>query len=310
MRRRIPSLGALMAFDAAARHLSVTRAADELALTESAVSRQISQLEDQLKVKLFHRVKRRLSLTHAGHSYARDVSESLERLEKDTFDVMANEGEGVSLEIAVLPTVGSDWLIPRLNGFYERFPGVTVNLHARSSRFLFSETRLDGALCYGTQTWPGAGTDLLFEETLVVVAGRSILAQSPRAWTVDKILGQRLLHLATRSGAWVSWSALHGGSELNLLKGPRFELQSMVIAAACAGQGLALVPRFLIEPQLASGELQVISPLTLRSEGLYYFAYPEEKVAEPHLAHFRHWLQEHAVQFREQGHRENPPAPK
>lgn len=289
-----------MAFDAAARHASITRAADELALTESAVSRQISQLEDQLGVQLFHRVKKRLSLTRAGAAYARDVAEALERLEKDTFDVMSNEGEGGTLEIGVLPTVGSLWLIPRMADFYARHPKMTVNMSARSSRFLFSETNLDGALCFGTATWPGAVSDFLFEEELMVVAGGRLLEQAA-PWTTETVLSQRLLHLVTRPAAWPSWAAAAGVGGLNLLKGPRFELQSMLIEAACAGLGLALLPRFLIDARLHRGDLQVVSDVSLRSEGSYYFAFPEEKAGEPQLELFRQWLQEHARQFREAG---------
>jgi LysR family transcriptional regulator, glycine cleavage system transcriptional activator len=290
-------MSALMAFDAAARHGSITRAADELALTESAVSRQISQLEDQLGVELFHRIKKRLSLTRAGTAYARDVAEVLERLEKDTFDVMATEGEGGTLEIAVLPTVGSQWLIPRMTDLYARHPKLTVSLSARSSRFLFSETRFDGALCFGTATWPGAQTDYLFDEDLAVVAGGDLLRQET-PWTPDTILQQRLLHLVTRPASWATWAAAAGMSGLNLLKGPRFELQSMLIEAAVAGQGIALLPRFLIEAPLARGELKVVSEVGVRSDGAYYFAFPEEKAGEPQLQVFRAWLQEHARRFR------------
>ena len=310
MRRRIPSMSALMAFDAAARHASITRAADELALTESAVSRQISQLEDQLGVQLFHRIKKRLSLTRAGTAYARDIAGALERLEKDTLDVMANEGEGGTLEIAVLPTVGSQWLIPRMTDLYEQQPKMTVNLSARSSRFLFSETSFDGALCFGSATWPGAQSDFLFEEELVVVAGPRLLQQhAPPPWSPETVLAGRLLHLVTRPEAWGSWAAAHGGGHPNLLKGPRFETQSMVIGAACAGQGLALLPRFLIGTPLHRGDLQVVCDLSVRSEGSYYFAYPEEKAGEPQLQVFRDWLQEHARRFREGAPDVDAPAP-
>jgi DNA-binding transcriptional LysR family regulator len=293
-------MSALMAFDAAARHASITRAADELALTESAVSRQISQLEDQLGVQLFHRVKKRLSLTRAGEAYARDVADVLERLERDTFEVMANEGEGGSLEIAVLPTVGTLWLIPRMTDLYERHPKLTVNLSARSSRFLFSETSFDGALCFGAATWPGAQSDFLFDEELVVVAGRQLVQQhAPSAWDTETVLSHRLLHLVTRSDAWPAWAAATGASGSNLLKGTRFELQSMLIEAACANQGVALLPRFLIEAPLQRGDLRIVSDVSVRSEGSYYFSFPEEKAGEPQLELFRTWMQEHARRFRE-----------
>jgi DNA-binding transcriptional LysR family regulator len=296
-----------MAFDAAARHASITRAADELALTESAVSRQISQLEDQLGVQLFHRVKKRLSLTRAGEAYARDVADVLERLERDTFEVMANEGEGGNLEIAVLPTVGSLWLIPRMTDLYERHPKLTVNLSARSSRFLFSETTFDGALCFGAATWPGAVSEFLFDEELVAVAGRHLVEQHPEpTWDAETVLSHRLLHLVTRPGAWAAWATAAGASGANLLKGTRFELQSMLIEAACANQGVALLPRFLIEAPLQRGDLRIVSDASLRSEGSYYFSFPEEKAGEPQLELFRAWLQEHALRFREGG--TEPPA--
>jgi DNA-binding transcriptional LysR family regulator len=296
MRRRIPSLGALMAFDATARHASVTRAADELALTESAISRQISQLESQLEVPLFHRVKKRLSLTRAGVAYARDVASALERLERDTADVMANEGAGGALEIAVLPTVGSQWLIPRLPDFYERHPKLTMSMSARSNRFLFSETTFDGALCFGAPNWPGAHSDFLFDEELVVVAGGRMLQEAP-SWTPERIVQERLLHLVTRPEAWRAWGASAGVEGLNMLKGPRFELQMMVVEAACAGLGVALVPRFLVSSQLQQGTLRIVSDISVRDQGSYYFAYPEEKAGEPQLESFRSWLKEQAQRF-------------
>ena len=298
MRRRIPSISSLMAFDAAARHTSITRAADELALTESAVSRQISQLEGQLGVQLFHRIKKRLSLTRAGVAYARDVAASLERLEKNTFDVMSGEGRGGTLEIAVLPTVGAQWLIPRMAQLLEQFPDMTVNLHARSNRFLFSETSLDGALCFGTAVWPGARSEHLFDERLLVVAGGQFIKQSV-GWRAPDILMQPLLHLVTRPNAWPSWASAAEVGGVNPLRGNRFETQALLIAAACAGLGLALLPRFLIEPQLRRRELKVVSDISLRSDGAYYFAYPEEKAGEPQLQAFRDWLLECARDFQE-----------
>ena len=290
MRRRIPSISALIAFDAVARHSSINRAADELALTESAVSRQISQLEDQLGVALFHRIKKRLSLTRAGASYARDVSRALERLEKNTFDVMANEGEGGTLEIATLPTVGALWMIPRMPQFHALHPKLAINWSSRSSRFLFSETTLDGAICFGSASWPGAQMDLLFQEELLVVASGQ-LAKKHASWSPEQILQEPRLHLVTRPTAWAAWSTEAGGADTNLMKGQRFQVQALLIAAACAGLGLALLPRFLIEAPLRRGELKVISPVPVKSDGAYYFAYPEEKAGEPHLQLFRSWLQ-------------------
>ena len=299
MRRRIPSINAMLAFDAAARHQSVTRAADELALTESAVSRQISLLEEQLGVRLFNRIKKRISLTRAGTIYSAHVAQTIERIERDTLEIMAHEGEGGILEIASLPTVGTQWLIPRLTTLYEERPDITVNVHARSSRFLFGETPLDGALYFGKASWPGAVSDYLFDEELVPV-GRPDLLDCDARPSAETIASHRLLHLMTRPDAWREWCMAAEVDHVNVMRGPRFEIQAMLISAACAGHGVALLPRFLIADQLNSGQLKVLSERSVRSEGAYYFSYPEEKAAEPHLLHFRAWLQEQTRLFREQ----------
>lgn len=302
MRRRIPSINAMVAFDAAARHQSVTRAADELALTESAVSRQISLLEEQLGVRLFNRIKKRISLTRAGTIYSAHVAQTIERIERDTLEIMAHEGEGGILEIASLPTVGTQWLIPRLTTLYDERPDITVNIHARSARFLFGETALDGAIYFGKASWPGAVSDYLFDEELVPVGRPELLDRQARPGAAT-IAGHRLLHLMTRPDAWRAWCMVAEVNDINVMRGPRFEIQSMLISAACSGHGVALLPRFLIADQLRSGKLKVLSDLSVRSEGAYYFSYPEEKTAEPNLLHFRAWLQEQTRLFREQSER-------
>lgn len=297
MRRRLPSIGALTAFDAAARHLSITRAAAELALTESAVSRQISLLEEQLGVRLFHRIKKRISLTRAGAMYCERVMQTIERIERDTQEVMGYEGGGMMLEVAALPTVGSQWLVPRLASFHAERPGATVHVSARSTRFFFSETALDGALYFGAPDWAGAHADYLFDEVLIPV-GNPALLRGAAPFRPEDIVRCRLLHLMTRPEAWRRWCDAAGLDEINAMRGPRFEIQSMLISAACAGLGVALLPRFLIGDQLRSGKLRVLSDLEVRSEGAYYFAYPEEKAADPVLADFRAWLQAQSESLR------------
>lgn len=131
MRRKIPSTAALQAFDAAARHESFTRAADELALTQSAICRQIAALEDFLGVALFRRTRRGVRLTEAGISYSRKVAARLDAVERDTLSVMAHRGSGATLEIATVPTFATRWLLPRLPAFLAGHPDVTVNLSTR-----------------------------------------------------------------------------------------------------------------------------------------------------------------------------------
>jgi DNA-binding transcriptional LysR family regulator len=278
-----------MAFSAAAKHLSVTRAASELALSESAVSRQIAQLEAQLGVRLFHRIKKRITLTRAGTAYSTRVAQTIERIERDTLEIMGYEADGTVLDIAALPTVGTEWLIPRLPDFYARNPGIAVNVSARNTRFFFSETALDGALYFGEPDWPGTQADYLFDEVLLPVGSPKLIGKRAEL-RASEIAELRLLHLVSRPDAWRRWfdAAELGGA--NVIRGPRFDIQSTLISAANSGLGVALLPEFLISDQLASGKLKVLSSLTLRSAGSYYFACPEEKADNPLLSAFRAWL--------------------
>ena len=155
MRRRIPSTAALLAFELAARHESFTRAAEELSLTQSAICRQIAGLEEFLGLRLFRRTKRGVTLTEAGLSYSRQITARLDAVERDTLSVMAHHGRGATIELAVVPTFATRWLLPRLGGFLASHPGVTVNLTNRSRPFLFAETELDAALYFGDAGWPG-----------------------------------------------------------------------------------------------------------------------------------------------------------
>lgn len=289
-------MSALIAFEAAARHQSITRAASEIALTESAVSRQIAALEEQLGVRLFHRIRKRISLTPAGAVYGAQVGQLLERLERETQEVMAHEGEGGVLAIASLPTVGSAWLIPRLGDFQARHPEIVVHVSARSTRFLFPESALDGALFFGQPNWPGADADYLFGEELLPVGAPGLL-EPGTALSAQTLAGCRLLHLMTRPNAWRDWCRAAGITEGNPARGARFETQAMLIGAACAGQGLALLPRFLIEDDLRGGRLRIAWATPLTTDGAYYFAYPHEKAASPPLLAFRGWLREQAASF-------------
>src|SRR5688500_11860769 len=155
MRRKIPSTAWLTAFESAARHQSYTRAADELALTQSAVCRQIGALEDVLGVRLFRRSGRGVALTEAGRRYSQQVARQLDQVEQDTVELMSTGGTGGMLELAVVPTFGTRWLVPRLPDFLARHAGVHVHLAAQSRPFLFEGTPFDAAIYAGETLWPG-----------------------------------------------------------------------------------------------------------------------------------------------------------
>jgi LysR family glycine cleavage system transcriptional activator len=258
MRKGIPKLAALQIFEAAARHESFTRAAEELSLTQSAVCRQVAGLEAHLGVGLFQRVKKRVVLTSHGRHYAGQIRKNLDRIERDTLELMAQRGVGQILELAVVPTFASQWLIPRLPQFKALRPDVTVNLSIRTEPFLFSDSSFDAAIYFGATIWPGTQGQLLFREGPVLPVCSPALLPNGRPLTPEQLAELPLLHLSTRPDAWRDWFAQNGmGQDLQAVRGARYELFSMLASAASAGLGVALIPAIMLSSELESGRLRV-----------------------------------------------------
>jgi len=279
----------LRVFEAAARHLSFSDAAAELCLTQGAVSRQISALEDGLRLKLFHRAHKRLVLTDAGLAYLPEVRACLSRLEAATLDLLAHQGSGGILNLAILPTFGAKWLIPRMASFWQAHPNVNVNFTTRAVAFDFSNERLDAAIHFGDNSWPGVQYHRLMGEEVVPVCAPSLLL-NPGLTRPEDLDRHTLLQHTTRPNAWVEWLGAAGVSQINGLKGPRFEHFSMVIQAAIAGIGVAVLPEFLVKDEIAAGRLKVPFDIAVRSHHAYYLVHPEEKADLPALRAFRDWL--------------------
>ena len=297
MRRTIPSTTALLAFELAARHESFTRAADELALTQSAICRQIAGLEDFLGVRLFARTRRGVRLTEAGLSYSRQISARLDAVERDTLSVMAHHGRGAAIELAVVPTFATRWLLPRLGGFLARHPDVTVNLTNRTRPFLFAETEFDAALHYGEAGWPGTEAHFLMPENAVPVCSPRLLAGRP-GLAPEAIAALPLLQQTTRPYAWRQWFGSLGLRVGHDMTGTRHELFSMLAQAAMHDMGVALIPPFLIREELDSGRLVVPFDHACRSDKAYYLIIPERKAETASLAAFRDWLVDAAAGYR------------
>ncbi|WOD29685.1 LysR family transcriptional regulator [Alloalcanivorax xenomutans] len=308
MRRKIPSTAALIGFEAAARHQSFTKAAEELALTQSAVCRQIAALEDFLGVKLFRRSRPGVRLTEAGRDYSRRVSVHLDELERDTLAVMGDHGAANTLELAVVPTFGTRWLLPRLKDFRRAHPGVTVNLTNRTKPFLFAETRFDAAIYFGDGDWPGTEATLLMHEEPMPVCSPRLIAPE-RELDAQTIAGLTLLQQTTRPYAWREWFDSAGLRVERDMTGPRFELFTMLAEAAMQDMGIALIPPFLIREELASGRLILPLPHSYRSSWAYHFILPEQKAENPLLLLFRDWLVAEIEHFRERGGLTAAPAP-
>ena len=296
MRRfKIPNMGALLAFEAAARHESFTHAAKELFLTESAISRQIATLEGQLGVRLFVRAKQRVVLTRAGRLYGTQVRRALEHLDRDTLSIIAHGSGGGYLELAVLPTFASQWLIPRMGDFNARFPDLRVNMGVRTDTFSFAESHFEAAIHYGKPTWQGTAADYLFGEEVVPVCSPDLLRRPVKK--PHELLAYPLLHSTTRPDAWPRWFAELGVDDPSTMQGVRYELHTMLISGAAAGLGIALVPKFFVDGHL--GALGLIVPYEAASvaDAAYYLVYPTELSHSKPLESFRSWLLDQALAY-------------
>lgn len=302
MPRKIPSLQALSCFEAAARHESYTLAAQELALTQGAVSRQIAALEAFLGLVLFRRTRHGVALTPAGAAYARQVAGRLDALERDTLDAMAapDPRSPGAVHLAAVPTFATRWLLPRLPALAQAHPGLTVHVEVATRPFLFSGSGHDAALYAGTAEqvagWPGTEATLLMHEEVLPVASPGLLAahSSRRRWAPADLVGLPLLQQSTRPEGWRQWFAAMGVSAADgpqALQGPRYELFSMLAVAASHGLGVALVPRMLVEAELARGELVIACQKPLRGQRGYYFVTPATDPASPAaVGLLRTWL--------------------
>lgn len=301
MRRKIPSTAALVSFEAAARHESFTKAAEELSLTQSAICRQIGSLESFLGIELFRRSRRGVKLTEAGLSYSRRVATQLDAVERDTLSVMGNQGAN-AIELAVVPTFGTQWLLPRLKDFQQSQPDVTVNLTNRTRPFLFADTDFDAAIYFGDAEWPGTESHRLMGENPVPVCSPALLEKASQLDPAE-IATLPLLQQTTRPYAWRQWFS---GLEMNVARdmtGPRYELFSMLAQAASHEMGIALIPPFLIQRELKEQRLVIANPHALASPKAYYLMIPVRKVESASLGAFRDWLVEQARTYEHESFR-------
>lgn len=298
MRRKIPATHTLLCFEAAARHESYTRAAQELALTQSAVSRQVAALETYLGQALFQRTRHGVALTPRGQEYARQVAERLLALERDTLNAMSTQGTQGAVHLAAVATFATRWLIPRLPELRTRHPDIVVHIETRTRPFLFADTGFDAALYAGTAeqvaNWAGTESVLLLHEEVLPVCAPALLGGAP-ALAPEAVAGLPLLQQSTRPFGWRQWFDAQGVAAEHALSGPRYELFSMTTAAAIHGLGVALVPRLLIADELARGVLVVACDRALRDARAYYLVTPVRSDVTSALGLFREWLISAAV---------------
>ncbi|MCU4119040.1 transcriptional regulator GcvA [Variovorax sp. N23] len=287
---QLPSLAALRTFEAAARHMSFTKAAEELHLTQSAVSRQIRTMEEYLGVLLFQRVKQRLVLTEVGRSYLIEIRSALEQMQEATVNLLAHRGRGGMLVLATPPAFATKWLIPRLADFYKLNPQIVINLVTRAKPFDFSTESIDAAIHYGNNDWPGVLSDRLMGDDVDIVCSLSYANVRPPIRNAKDLALHVLLQQSTRPHLWHDWMETRGVSPYNAWSGPRFEHFYMMMQAAIGGLGIALLPRMLVKDDLAEGRLIVPFDGSHKSRDAYCLVYPPEKRNDPKIEVFRRWL--------------------
>ena len=300
-RKLLPSTSALAAFDSVARLGSFSGAAEELSLTQGAISRQVSGLEDQLGVALFDRTSRGVKLTAAGADYAKAVAHALAQIRSASLHVMTKRHSD-QLTLAILPTFGTRWLMPRIPGFVARHPEITLNFVTRIGMFDFDRDGVDMAIHIGPMgekgpQWPGAKCTFLMEEMVAPVCSPAFLAAHPIGSPHD-LLRLPLLHMASRPGAWGHWFESLGIAEAPG-QGMRFEQFGSVAQACIAGLGVALMPLFLIDSELAEGQVVEAYPHQVRSPSAYYAVAPVSKMQFRPVAAFRAWLMEEVGRFQQ-----------
>lgn len=293
MRGKIPKTELLVTFEVVARHESYTRAAEELALTQSAVFRQVNALEEFLHTSLFDHAKKRIFLNAAGKYYLSIVKETLNRLERDTDTIMTWQPTVQVIELAVNPTFSTHWLIPNLHEFNKLHPDIIVNIHSLANIGDFLSREYDAVIMRENFCAPWSEVEYLFEEEILPVCSGSLLTSVDQKLSVKELLNEfPLLHQSTRMTGWEEWFALSDVTSPLVNKGPRFDLLSMLIAAVRSNLGVALLPRFAIQHDLDSGDMVIPCDVPMRTGNRFIMTWREEKAEYPHLQKFRDWLLE------------------
>ncbi len=289
-RRLFPSISSLRALEALERLGSASAAADELALTQSAVSRQLQALEQQMGVDLIRRDRKRLGLTPAARRYAIEMREVLDQVARASSRLRFGPTGG-TLALAILPAFGMRWLVPRLPAFASLHPEITINMTTRLRPFAFESEEFDAAIHFGQPDWPDSENLLLRHEQVVPVCAPGLLPEGTPLPRPADIRRMPLLHIQTRPLAWQNWFADRGVEVGAPLPGTLYDQYATIIQAALHGLGVALMPDFLIERELAQGRLLALDDRPSEMQGAYYLVWPRTKSQDPALLAFRDWLE-------------------
>lgn len=290
--RRLPPLNALRAFEAAARHGSFTRAADELSVTQTAISHQVRQLEELLQVRLFRRLTRRVELTAEGRLLLPGLSEGFDRLAEAVASI-GQRGDDRVLTVSVTPSFGSKWLVGRLPRFWRGHADVELRLHHTMDLVEFGRDEVDMAVRYGSGEWPGLAAEYLLSVDLVPVCSPQLLERGPKLEEPADLAHHTLLHEEDYE-EWSQWLTAAGVEGVEVRRGPVLDDGWVMLQLAVAGEGVALGSLALVADDLAAGRL--VSPFDLRlsTGSAYYVVYPQGALNDPKVRAFRDWLLQEA----------------
>jgi LysR family glycine cleavage system transcriptional activator len=296
MSRRLPPLNSLRAFEAAARHLSFTKAAEELHVTPAAISQQVKNLEDYCGTPLFRRLTRALILTDAGQAVLPLLREGFDKLAEAMVRLEALERSGV-LTVSVGPSFGAKWLVPRLDRFRAAHPEYDVRIDATDALADFGADGVDVALRYGRGVYDRLHADCLMAEVSFPVCSPSLLAGPHPLRRPDDLRHHTLLHVQWKMESdaapnWRMWLRAAGVDGVDAERGPRFSMEGMAVQAAVEGQGVALASGSLVGDDLKAGRLvRPFPPAAGEATAFrYYLVYPEATAANPKVAAFRAWV--------------------
>jgi LysR family glycine cleavage system transcriptional activator len=290
MSRSLPSLNDLRTFEAVSRHGSFTSAAEELNVTQSAVSRMIKGLEEHLELKLFERTGRQIRLTEDGTYYSEKISKAMDILEVASRELVdTRAGRGI-LSIGMLPTFGTKWLLPRLGAFMQLHPELTLDVTSCDGAVDFSSQRIDVAILFGYGNWNGAQAEPLMSEELKVVCSPRIMDGPYPLTDHDQLRRHNLIAHSTRPGTWTHWLQAVGANTDGYDKPLRLEHFYMVLQAAKSGLGIGLLPSYLADDDIANGSLTAPFPARVVSPGGYYLVTPWDKTDLPRVKAFREWV--------------------
>jgi LysR family glycine cleavage system transcriptional activator len=288
MPRRLPILNALKSFEAAARHESFTRAAQELCVTQGAISHQVKSLEADIGVKLFHRERQRLLITEAGREYLAVVRDALDRIAIGTERLVQRQSSG-ALTVSTSPDFAAKWLVHRLGRFAEAYPDIDLRVSAAMHHVDFGREDVDIAVRHGDGSWSGLDVARLCAEQLFLVCSPKLLAKQEGVLTPAEVQNFPLLHLDDRKN-WSRWFEAAEIFDADLSRGPVFNRASMLIDAAVDGQGIALARTALAAYDLVNGRLINPLPISLRLSKSYWIVCPKVTADLPKIVMFRSWL--------------------